>query len=118
MAQPVVHRKMNKAKPLNLADDDLNPPEVQHIVVEHVIKKSQSSSKWLRPFSGKVQKLPGENDFETCCLHIDLMFQDGAPVDLQHRKILESLLPPASDVVRQLGSSAHPREYVKLLDSA
>ncbi|KAE8280154.1 Paraneoplastic antigen Ma1-like protein [Larimichthys crocea] len=39
-------------------------------------------------------------------------------VDMQRRKILESLLPPASDVVRQLGTSAHPRQYVQLLDSA
>ena len=39
-------------------------------------------------------------------------------VDVQWRKILESLLPPTSDVVRQLGTSAHPRHYVQLLNSA
>lgn len=122
VAPPVVRKKMKKTKILDLSDAELNPPDVQRIVVEHVIKNeastSQSSSKWLRPFSGKVPKPPGETDFETWCLHIELMFQDGAPVDLQRRKILESLLPPASDVVRQLGISAHPREYVELLDSA
>lgn len=121
-AQPVVRKKVKKTKPLELGKDELNPPDVQRIVVEHVIKNdhsaSQTSSKWLRPFSGRVPKPPGETDFETWCLHVDLMFQDGAPVDVQRRKVLESLLPPASNVVRQLGSSAHPREYVKLLDSA
>ena len=121
-AEPAVRKKMKKFKTLDLGDDDLNPPDVQRIVVEHVIKNdtstSQSPSKWLRPFSGRVPKPSGETDFETWCLHVDLMFQDGAPVDVQRRKILECLLPPASDVVRQLGSSAHPREYVKLLDSA
>lgn len=122
VVQPVVRKKIKKSKTLELEDDDLNPSDVRRIVVEHVIKNdsstSQSPSKWLRPFSGKVPKPPGETDFETWCLHVDLMFQDGVPVDVQRRKILESLLPPASDVVRQLGSSAHPTEYVKLLDSA
>lgn len=115
MAQPAVRKKIKKVKTLDLGDDDLNPSDVQRIVVEHVIKNdpsaSQRPSKWLRPFSGRVPKPSGETDFETWCLHVDLMFQDGAPVDVQRRKILESLLPPASDVVRQLGSSAHPREW-------
>lgn len=122
VVQPVTCKKMKKIKPLELGNYELNPTDVQRIVVEHVIKNdasiSQSPSKWLRPFSGKVPKPPGENDFETWCLHVDLMFQDGAPLDVQRRKILESLLPPASNVARQLGSSAHPREYLKLLDSA
>lgn len=122
VVQPAARKKPKKAKPLDLGDDELNPPDVQHIVVEHVIKNEastpQNPSKWLRPFSGKVSKPPGETDFETWCLHVDLMFQDGTPVDLQRRKILESLLPSASNIVRQLGSSAHPREYLKLLDSA
>ncbi|KAF7641988.1 hypothetical protein LDENG_00266750 [Lucifuga dentata] len=99
-----------------------NPPEVQHIVVEHVIKNdsitSQNQSKWLHSFSGKVPKPPGEADYETWCLHVELMFNDGSSVELQRRKILESLLPPASDAIKQLGYSAHPRDYVKLLDSA
>lgn len=111
---------MKKMNPLELGNDELNPTDVQCIVVEHVIKNnastSQSPSKC--PFSGEVPKPPGEADFETWCFHVDLMFKDGALVDVQCRKILESLLPPASTVVRQLGSSAHPRKYVKLLDSA
>uniref|UniRef100_A0A8C1SFS8 CCHC-type domain-containing protein n=1 Tax=Cyprinus carpio TaxID=7962 RepID=A0A8C1SFS8_CYPCA len=46
------------------------------------------------------------------------MIQDKTPVDMQRRKILESLLPPASELIRQLGPDAAPRDYVKLLDSA
>lgn len=46
------------------------------------------------------------------------MIQDNLPVDMQGRKILESLLSPASDLVRQLGPHASPRDYVKILDSA
>uniref|UniRef100_A0AAY4EZJ0 Paraneoplastic antigen Ma-like C-terminal domain-containing protein n=1 Tax=Denticeps clupeoides TaxID=299321 RepID=A0AAY4EZJ0_9TELE len=37
---------------------------------------------------------------------------------MQRRKILESLLPPASDLIRQLGPDAAPCDYVKLLESA
>lgn len=105
-----------------LDENTLNPPEVRRIVVEHVIKnnasQSQNQSKWLRSFSGKVPKPPGEADFETWLLHVELMFHDQTSIEVQRRKILESLLPPASDVVRQLGTSAHPRDYTRLLESA
>lgn len=105
-----------------LDENVLSPPEVRRIVVEHVIKNNapnyQNQSKWLRSFSGKVPKPPGEADLETWLLHVELMFHDQTSVEVQRRKILESLLPPASDVVRQLGSSAHPRDYMRLLESA
>lgn len=119
---PAVRKKTPKPAFNTLSNDDLNPPEIQRIVVEHVIKNdafsAQTHSKWLRSFSGKVPKPPGEADFDTWCLHVDLLLQDSLPIDIQRRKILESLLPPASDVVKQLGSTAPPRDYVKLLDSA
>ncbi|CAI5669790.1 unnamed protein product [Oreochromis niloticus] len=118
----VVKPKTTPTKLPVVTDEVTNPPEIQRIVVEHVIRNdsvaTHSQSKWLRSFSGRVPKPPGEVDFETWCLHVELMFSDGTPVDIQRRKILESLLPPASDVVKQLGYSAHPREYVRLLDSA
>lgn len=102
-----------------LSNEVTNPPEIQRVVVEHVIKSQPSNSKWMRTFSGKIPKPPGEADYETWSLHAELMFNDDSlSVDVQRRKILESLLPPASDVVRQLGTSAHPRHYVQLLDSA
>ncbi|XP_073728965.1 paraneoplastic antigen Ma3 homolog [Misgurnus anguillicaudatus] len=118
----VVRKKTSKPTLNVLTTDELNPPEVQRIVVEHVIKNDtsavQTHSKWLRSFSGRVPKPPGEADFDTWCLHVDLLLQDSLPPDVQRRKILESLLPPASDVVKQLGSTAPPKDYVKLLDSA
>lgn len=79
---------------------------------------SIQGSKWLKSFSGRIPRPAGEADFETWCLHVQLMFQDHLPTDVQRGKILESLLPPASDVVKQLGLSASPQEYVDLLDSA
>ncbi|XP_028811573.1 zinc finger CCHC domain-containing protein 12-like [Denticeps clupeoides] len=105
------------------SSDILNPPDVQKIIVEHVIRNdntnaSNQASKRLRPFSGKFPKPPGEADFQTWSLHVELMVQDKTPVDMQRRKILESLLPPASDLIRQLGPDAAPCDYVKLLESA
>lgn len=106
------------------SDNDIfSPPDVQRIIVEHVIKNenfhaSGQESKRLRPFSGKLPKPPNEADFQTWSLHVELMIQDKTPVDMQRRKILESLLPPASDLISQLGPDAAPRNYVKLLDSA
>lgn len=121
-SDPVVRKKTPKSASNVLTPDDLNPPEVQRIVVEHVIKSDASAlhshSKWLRSFSGRVPKPPGEADFDTWCLHVDLLLQDSLPPDVQRRRLLESLLPPASDVVKQLGSTAPPQDYVKLLDSA
>lgn len=102
------------------ANDLFNPPDVQKIIVEHVIKSDNSIStnqgtKRLRPFSGKLPKPPNEVDFQTWSLHVELMIQDKIPVDMQRRTILESLLPPASDLIRQLGPHADPCDYVKLI---
>lgn len=104
-----------------LSADILNNQEVQRVIVEYVIKNEASTglcSKRLRSFSGRVPKPPGEVDFETWCLHVELMFQDGYSTDMQRRLILESLLSPAADTVKQLGSHSPPQEYVKLLQSA
>lgn len=106
-----------------LSDDIVNPPDVQKIIVEHVIKNnkvdtSDQAFKRLRPFSGKLPKPPNEADFQTWSLHVELMVQDKTPHDVQRRKILESLLPPASDLVRQLGPDSAPTDYVKVLESA
>ena len=46
-----------------------------------------------------------------------LMFQDRAPVDVQHKNILENLLPQVSDAMKQLSSYAQPRAFLKLLES-
>lgn len=120
--KPTPSRRCAHTSSDDLDDGALNPPDVRRVVVEHVIKNdafsSQNQSKRLRSFSGKVPKPPGEADFETWLLHVELMFHDHVSIEAQRRKILESLLPPASDIVRQLGSSAHPRDYMRLLESA
>jgi len=46
------------------------------------------------------------------------MFHNNVSVEAQRRRILESLLLQASDIVWQLGLSGHPRDYMRLLESA
>lgn len=49
----------------------------------------------------------------------DLLLDDPSVSDLQRvRRIMESLLPPATDIVKSLGARASPRAYLNMLDSA
>lgn len=66
----------------------LNPPDIQRIIVEHVIKNdnaiaSNHAFKRLRPFSGKLPKPPSEANFQTWSLHVELMIQDQTPTDVK-----------------------------------
>lgn len=50
---------------------------------------------------------------------MELLLTDPALSDLSRsRKIVDSLLPPASDFIRHLDSQALPSAYLQLLDSA
>lgn len=103
---------------------DVNPPEVQKVVVEHILRKDDigsqiHSSMRIRSFSGKTPRPNNETDYETWRSHIELLLSDPSMTHLQvSRKILENLLPPAVDVVKCLSPSAPPVAYLQLLDSA
>ncbi|XP_013879064.1 zinc finger CCHC domain-containing protein 12 [Austrofundulus limnaeus] len=107
-----------------LSPTDLISPEVQKIVVEHVVKTTEKTSTThstlrLRAFSGKNPRPYTETDYETWRSHVDLMMEDLSLSNLEKsRKILESLLTPASDVIRPLGPDASPVDYLQLLESA
>lgn len=122
-AKAVKPKKQAAPVPPTAFDDDvLNGQDFQRITVEHVNKNKASAlsvgSMQLRSFSGRVPKPPGEVDFETWCQFVELMFQDGLSTIMRRRMILESLLSPASDIVRQLGSNSSTPDYVRLLQSA
>lgn len=124
----------SSSKPISRATDSndtsrittscVNPPEVQRMVVEHIVRSEAPVSQMnmsfrLRAFSGKVPCLNHEVDFDTWRNSVELIMQDAALSDLQRsRKILDSLSPPAADVVKPLGSQASPSAYLELLDSA
>lgn len=101
---------------------NLNPPEVQRVVVEHIVKRDESvlqSPLRLRAFSGKDPRPSHETDYDTWRSSVELIMNDPSMSDLQRsRRILESVLPPASNVVRHLNPNSLPADYLHLLDSA
>ncbi|XP_055020425.1 paraneoplastic antigen Ma3 homolog [Boleophthalmus pectinirostris] len=110
--------------PLRLSEADINPPQIQKMVVEHVLKTEECASLSmptlkLRSFSGKIPKPPHESDYETWRAHVELLLADvNLPPLHVTRKILESLLSPAADVVKGLKPDALPSLYLRILDSA
>uniref|UniRef100_A0A8C6VZ34 CCHC-type domain-containing protein n=1 Tax=Nothobranchius furzeri TaxID=105023 RepID=A0A8C6VZ34_NOTFU len=101
---------------------DLNPPGVQRYVVEHVVRSGDHSlhaSHRLRTFSGKVPRPVHETDYDTWRSAVELALNDPSMSDLQRtRLICDSLLPPASDMVKHLSLDTLPNGYMKQLDSA
>lgn len=100
----------------------LNPPEVQRYVVEHIVKNDDSAmhpTQRLRAFSGRSPRPQTESDYDTWRSGVEMLLQDPAVSDLQRsRKIFDSLLPPAADMVKHLRPDTPPAVYLQTLDSA
>lgn len=113
---------MNSTGGRSIAPGDLNPPEVQRYVVEHVVRSSDTSmyaTHRLRPFSGKVPRSTHEMDYDTWRSGVELVLRDPAISDLQRTKLIrDSLLPPACDMVKHLSHDALPDVYLQQLESA
>lgn len=100
---------------------DVNPPEVQRYVVEHIVKNEENAvyHQRLRVFSGRLPRPAHEADYDTWWSGVELLLKDPSVSDLHRsRRIVESLLPPAADMVKQLSSSILPSVYLSTLDSA
>ncbi|XP_067427015.1 uncharacterized protein [Thunnus thynnus] len=114
----------NEKRLPSLSVSDMNPPEVQKVVVEHIVRRQDAvpqvqSPVRLRSFSGKAPRPNNETDYDTWRSHIELLQTDSSMSPLQiSRKIFESLLPPAADVVKGLRPVSPPSAYLQLLDSA
>ncbi|XP_013882764.1 uncharacterized protein LOC106531439, partial [Austrofundulus limnaeus] len=108
----------------NIPQNFISHPEVQKVIVEHIVRNETpvshvSSSFRLRQFSGKLPCPSHEADFDTWRNSVELILQDSDLSDLQRsRKILDSLGPPAANVVKPLGPKALPTAYLELLNSA
>ncbi|XP_041842148.1 uncharacterized protein LOC121640451 [Melanotaenia boesemani] len=104
--------------------EQLTTPEVQKVVVEHVIRSSEVISQYhsrtkLRCFSGKIPCPSMESDYDTWRSNVDFYLGDPSMSDkVIVRKIIESLLSPAALVVKHLGPNSSPHDYLSLLDSA
>ena len=107
---------------VSLSQQDLNPPEIQRVVVEHVVRNtdlSASASPRLRSFSGRIPKPSNEADYESWRSQIDLLLADPSLSALHvTRRIMESLLTPAADLVKGLGPDTVPIVLLRVLDSA
>lgn len=108
----------------NLSPDHINTPEVQRVVVEHIVKSTEMTSHFspqikLRSFSGRTPCPSHEVDYETWRSTVEFYLSDSAvPQSQLIRKMVDSLLPPAAQVVKTLGPQATPSLYLNLLDSA
>lgn len=103
---------------------DVNPPSIQRVVVEHVVRSSEGPSHFSTPgrfrvFSGKCPRPNNEADYDTWRTSVEVLMKDPSVSDSHctHR-ILDSLLPPASEMTKHLGPQAKPLAYLELLDSA
>lgn len=109
--------------PLKLTVSDVTPAEVQRLVVEHIVRSDTPSHSLttmrLRPFSGKPSYSANEIDYDTWRTNIEFFCTDSTLTDAQRsQRILDSLLPPAADVVKHLGPHSPPSDYLELLESA
>ncbi|XP_038128535.1 zinc finger CCHC domain-containing protein 18-like [Cyprinodon tularosa] len=109
--------------PSPLSPDMVTPPQIQKVTVEHFIRNDATPASYsqsrIRTFSGRLPKPNGEVDYEAWRIQVDLLLSDNLLSDSQKvRRILESLLSPASDIVRQLGTNAPPKAYLIQLESA
>lgn len=101
---------------------NLNPPDVQQYVVQHIIKNDDhlvNFTQRLRPFSGRSPRPQTESDYDIWRSGVELLLKDPAVSDLQRpRRVVDSLLPPAADMIKHLGPDTPPSVYLQTLDSA
>lgn len=113
-----------QTQPSYIPQSFITHPEVQKVVVEHIVRSESSVSQTsgsfrLRQFSGKLPCPSHEVDFDTWRNSVELLLQDPDLSDLQRsRKIFDSLVPPAAHVIKPLGPKALPSAYIELLNSA
>ncbi|KAM9741694.1 uncharacterized protein ACNS7B_012695 isoform 3-T11 [Menidia menidia] len=123
---PIVPRLRSEQQPTSrqkpsLHDSDIQPLEVQRYVVEHIMKAEESAYhvQRLRVFSGRLPRPAHEADYETWHSGVDLLLKDPSVSELQRsRRIVESLLPPAADMLKHLSSDTPSTVYLNILDSA
>ncbi len=81
------HRVINGSFSPTLEANDVNPPEVQQMVVEHILRSdvvsSSSTSFRLRVFSGRISRPSGEVDYDTWRNSVELLLQDPSLSDFR-----------------------------------
>ncbi len=81
---------------LSIAENDLNPPEIQKAIVEHIVRRDELNTHShfpikLRSFSGKTLRPNSETNYDTWHSHVELLRKDPTMSNLQKsRKIFET----------------------------
>lgn len=106
-----------------LSLSDVNPTDVQRVIVEHIVRSEEAKSfthaPRLRAFSGRSPRPNNEVDFDTWRSNVELLMSEPGMSDFQcTRRIMDSLLSPAADLTKHLSSRASAADYLQLLDSA
>lgn len=107
-------------KTFQLSPDKLSTPEVQRVVVEHIVKSTEIATNFqstvrLKPFSGILPCPKYEVDYDTWCNSLEFYMTDHSLSDVMLvRRIVHSLIPPAADVVKPLGPRATSKAYLDL----
>lgn len=113
-----------RSSTFHFPSDQLSTPEVQRVVVEHIVRSGELASQIhssckLKSFSGRFPQPNFEVDYDTWRSSVEFCLNDPSISDSQMvRKIVESLSSPAANIVKSLGPQASPKEYLNLLDSA
>ncbi|KAI7804666.1 putative zinc finger CCHC domain-containing protein 12-like [Triplophysa rosa] len=83
----------------------VHPPGIQREVMEHIVRTNDTI-------------LPAQALFDTWRASVDYLLNDPSlPESHKMRKILDSLLPPASDIIKHVNPNAPASECLKLLES-
>lgn len=91
---------------------------MQRYVIEHIVKNDEASLH-MSSHRLRVPRPQHESDYDTWRSGVELLMKDLSISDLQRsRKIFESLLPPAADMVKHLRADTPPVTYLQILDSA
>lgn len=111
----------SRPEPVN--ESMFNPPHIQKVVVEHIMRSESSPSSYsqsrIRTFSGRLPKPNGEVDYDAWRTQVELLLCDRSlSENLKVRRVLESLLSPAADIVKSLGTSAPLQSYLEQLEAA
>lgn len=82
---------------LNLPTSALNPPGIQRVVMEHVVKTSDAVSSShafrLKAFSGRSLRPSTEPDFDTWRVSVDFLLNDASLSDIKLEEFLTACCP-------------------------
>lgn len=121
---PLLSQTTISAKTPTLKASDVNPPELQKVIVEHILRTEDLNTQINTPFriklfSGRCPCPNNEVDFESWRSRVELLLKDtNQPDSYKSRRLIESLSSPAVDLVKHLPAESPPTSYLKILDSA